>query len=169
MRILLLLLSLIIPSTARALEEAPPLPEASAKWLDGRSLDWTDLKGKVVLLNVWTFACWNSYRSLPWVVSVQKKFPNLQIIGIHSPEFDYEKNRNQLRSTIKKYEVTFPQVLDDNHDYWERLNNHYWPAFYVVDKQGKIRGRFAGETHENDAQAREIESLIAKLYGQEQE
>ena len=159
----LILLVLLIPSIARTMEDAPPLPQGPAKWLNGESVQWTDLKGKVVLLNVWTFACWNSYRSLPWVVSLQQKFPDLQILGIHSPEFDYEKDRNKLRSTMRNYGVDYPQLLDDNHGYWDQLDNRYWPAFYVVDKQGRIRGRFAGETHADDRQAREIEKLIAAL------
>ena len=157
------LLMLLISSFAGADNRAPELPAQANHWLDGKARQWSDLHGKVVLLNVWTFACWNSYRSLPWVVSLEKKFPDLQIIGVHSPEFDYEKNRNQLRSTMAKYNVTYPQLLDDNHDYWEMLNNQYWPSFYVVDKQGVIRGRFAGETHEADEEARRIEELIARL------
>jgi hypothetical protein len=87
----------------------------------------------------------------------------LQIIGIHSPEFDYEKDRAQMRQTMTKYHVDWPQVLDDNHDYWKKLNNRYWPAFYVVDKQGQIRGKFAGETHLKDPQASEIEKMIESL------
>jgi len=146
-----------------AADPAPPLPDSPSKWLDGKALQWRDLRGKVVLVNVWTFACWNSYRSLPWIVSLQKKFPNLRIIGIHSPEFSYEKNRDQMRETMSQYKVTYPQVLDDDHDYWDRLNNRYWPAVYVVDKHGTIRGSFAGETHPEDTQAEQIETLIRIL------
>jgi glutathione peroxidase-family protein len=146
-----------------ATESAPPLPSTSSQWLDGQAYQWKDLRGKVVLLNVWTFMCWNSYRSLPWIVSLQKKHPDLQIIGVHSPEFESEKNRNSLRKTMASYGVMYPQILDDNHDYWNQLQNTYWPAFYVVDKKGMIRGKFAGETHPDDAQARKIEQLIEVL------
>lgn len=142
---------------------APPLPAQRTDWLNGKALTWKDLRGKVVLLNVWTFKCWNSYRSLPWVVSMQKKFPDLQVIGVHSPEFESERNRNGLRETMGKYSLNAPQILDDEHDYWNQLNNHYWPAFYVVDKKGEIRGMFTGETHEGDSQAKAIEQLIARL------
>ncbi len=114
-------------------------------------------------MNVWTFGCWNSYRSLPWIVSLKKTIPGLEILGIHSPEFDHEKNRDKLRETMASYKVTYPQVLDDDLHYWRQLNNRYWPAFYVVDKQGKIRGKFAGETHPNDSQAKRIENLIKAL------
>lgn len=87
----------------------------------------------------------------------------MEVIGIHSPEFDHEKDRSKLRETMAGYKVTYPQVLDDDHNYWRQLNNRYWPAFYIVDKQGKIRGKFAGETHPDDPQAKRIEKLIDEL------
>lgn len=158
-----LILIVLLAAFASAEEHAPPLPANENQWLDHSPLRWSELHGKVVLLNVWTFACWNSYRSLPWLTVLQKRFPELQIIGVHSPEFDYEKNRNQMRSVMGQYHVTWPQVLDDNHEYWNSLDNQYWPGFYVVDKQGKIRGRFAGETHTDDEQAHRIEDLILRL------
>lgn len=64
---------------------------------------------------------------------------------------------------MAKYSLVSPQILDDNHNYWNKLNNHYWPAFYVVDKKGVIRGRFAGETRAGDPQAQNIEKLIWQL------
>ena len=64
---------------------------------------------------------------------------------------------------MANYKVTYPQLLDDEFHYWRQLNNNYWPAFYLVDKQGKIRGTFAGETHANDSQAKKIEQLIDVL------
>lgn len=146
-----------------AQELAPSLPSDSNSWLDQKPLEWGRLKGKVVMLNVWTFACWNSYNSFPWIVSLQKKFPDLQIIGIHSPEFDYERDRSRMRDVMVKYHINYPQVLDDNHDYWKKLNNRYWPAFYIVDKQGKIRAQFAGETHLKDPQAKNVEEMIQAL------
>ena len=158
-----LLSFLLLSSFVFASQPAPPLPQTPRAWLDSRTMSWQDLRGKVVLLNVWTFACWNSYRSLPWIVSLREKFPDLQIIGIHSPEFDYEKNRNQMRETMARYHVNYPQVLDDNHEYWQSLNNTYWPAFYIVDKKGNIREKFAGETHPDDRQAAEIEKVIDTL------
>ncbi|MCI0414507.1 redoxin domain-containing protein [bacterium] len=153
----------LIACSSFANEPAPPLPSKSSDWLEGKPFGWSQLKGKVVLMNVWTFRCWNSYRSLPWVVSLKTKFPQMELIGIHSPEFDHEKDRNKLRETMASYKVTYPQVLDDDFAYWRQLNNRYWPAFYVVDKQGKIRGKFAGETHPNDSQAKRIEGLIEEL------
>jgi glutathione peroxidase-family protein len=157
------ILLFLVSCSTFANELAPPLPAGSSDWLEGKPIGWSQLKGKVVLLNVWTFRCWNSYRSLPWLVSLKIKFPQMELIGIHSPEFDHEKDRNQLRETMASYKVAYPQVLDDDHTYWRKLNNRYWPAFYVVDKQGMIRGKFAGETHPGDSQAKRIEKLIEEL------
>lgn len=150
-------------SVATAGNQPPSLPDHSSAWLGGNVLQWKNLKGKVVLMNVWTFGCWNSYRSLPWIVSLQQKFPRLQIIGVHSPEFDYEKNRDEMKKVMNQYNVTYPQVLDDNLAYWKSLNNRYWPSFYVVDKNGNLRGNFYGETHAGDPQSKRIESLIDEL------
>jgi hypothetical protein len=110
----------------------------------------------------------NCHQTLPWVVSLQKKYPSLQIIGIHTPEFSWEKDRGRMREEMKKFGMNYPQVLDDKYDYWNALENLYWPSFYVVDKQGTIRGRFFGETHINDNQAKKIEALIVALEAEPQ-
>jgi hypothetical protein len=161
--IILVFLLSFLSCTTFGNEPAPPLPATTSDWLDGKQLQSKDLKGKIVLLNVWTFGCWNSYRSLPWLVSLNSRFPQLQMIGVHSPEFAYERDRNGLRKAMAKYRVTYPQVLDDDMKYWRRLNNRYWPAFYVVDGNGRIRGKFVGETHAGDSQAKRIEELIQRL------
>lgn len=158
-----LLLILLIPWNVFAASKAPNFPSETSCWLDGRMVGWKNLQGNVVLLNVWTFACWNSYRSLPWLTSLKQNFPDLVMVGIHSPEFSYEKDRKQLKSVMEKYKVTYPQLLDDDHQYWNKLNNRYWPAFYIVDKEGNIQGSFAGETHIGDSQAAAIEGLIGRL------
>lgn len=161
--ILLFLVAIIVGASAEAFTPAPALPSSSKSWLDEKPLQWGRLRGKVVLLNVWTFACKNSYNSLLWVVSLEKRYPALQIIGIHSPEFSYEKDRKRLRDVMVKYNISYSQVLDDDHEYWKSLNNRYWPSFYIVDKQGAIRGEYAGETHTGDAQARQMEEVIGAL------
>ena len=161
--IILVFLLFFVSCTSFGSEPAPPLPAAASDWLDGKQLQWSDLKGKIVLLNVWTFGCWNSYRSLPWLASLTSRFPGLQIVGVHTPEFAHEKDRNALRKTMEKYRIAYPQLLDDDKKYWRSLNNRYWPAFYVVDSQGRIRGKFVGETHAGDDQAKRIEGLIQQL------
>ena len=160
---IVLTIVLLFSYTVECEQKAPSLPTGPSKWLDQKSVEWSDLKGKVVLLNVWTFACWNSYRSLPWLVSLRAKFPDLQLIGVHSPEFEWAMNRGKLRQTMSRYKVDYPKLLDDDHAYWRALGNSYWPAFYLVDKQGNIRFRYAGETHAGDAQSKSMEAAIRQL------
>ena len=165
-RFLTLTLLLFLPQVVYSDQQAPTLPRQPSQWLDTAPMTWRELKGKVVLLNVWTFGCWNSYRSLPWLVSLRTKFPDLQIIGVHSPEFEWEKNRGKLKQTMSRYKIDYPQLLDDDHSYWKSLRNSYWPSFYLVDKQGRIRSSYAGETHAGDAQARAVEEAIKTLLGE---
>jgi hypothetical protein len=96
-------------------------------------------------------------------VSLQRKYPHLQIIGIHTPEFSWEKDRARMREEMKKLGMNYPQVLDDHYDYWNALGNTYWPSFYIIDKQGIFRGYYFGETHQDDNQAKKIEAVIAAL------
>lgn len=146
-----------------------PLPEFtqsdSQAWLNSGPLKTADLKGKVLLIDIWTLACWNCYHSFPWLHSVEEKFAddNFQVIGIHSPEFDYEHNRGAVEKAIKKYKLQHPVMMDNDFAYWQALSNRYWPAFYLVDKQGNLRYRFIGETHLGDAQADKIERAIEYL------
>ena len=146
-----------------------PLPEfsqASADaWLNSTPLKKSDLKGKVLLIDIWTLACWNCYRSFPWLHSVEEKFANddFQVVGIHSPEFEYEHNRANVEKAIAKYKLQHPVMMDNDFAFWRALNNQYWPTFYLVDKQGNLRYRFIGETHVGDARAEKIELLIKNL------
>jgi len=146
-----------------------PLPEftqASADaWLNSAPLKKSDLKGKVVLIDVWTLACWNCYRSFPWLHSIEEQFANndFQVVGIHSPEFEYEHNRRNVEKAIAKYKLQHPVMMDNDFAYWRALNNRYWPAFYLVDKQGNIRYHFVGEIHQGDARAEKVELAIQRL------
>ena len=134
-------------------------------WINSAPLKMEDLKGKVVLLDVWTSACWNCYRSFPWLNSMKKKYQDkgLQVIGIHSPEFEYEKNYDNVVAKAKEFKLHHPIMLDNDFAYWNALNNQYWPAYYLIDKQGNIRHLFIGETHAGDNKAKRIESAIAEL------
>jgi glutathione peroxidase-family protein len=118
-----------------------------------------------VLIDVWTFECWNCYRSFPWLHGVENRYnaQGLQVIGVHSPEFDAEKVRASIEAATKKYELGFPVMIDNDHSYWNALGNSYWPAFYLVDKQGRIRASFVGETHDGDANAQKIEAAVKAL------
>ncbi|MFV1993214.1 MAG: redoxin domain-containing protein [Acidiferrobacterales bacterium] len=145
-----------------------PLPEFTQTnqnaWLNSKPLQVNDLKGKVVLMDIWTFECWNCYRSFPWLKQIEKNFPaDLQVIGIHTPEFAHEKIRKNVVAKTREFGLAHPVMMDNDFAYWKALNNRYWPAFYVIDKKGIIRGRYIGEIHVGDRNANAVEKLVRKL------
>ena len=146
-----------------------PAPEFTqreqATWLNSPPLTLAGLRGKVVLLDVWTTDCWNCYRSFPWVKSLEQQFASkgLVIIGIHTPEFEREKDRAGILARLKKYDLAYPQLLDDDFSYWNALGNRYWPAFYLIDKQGRIQQILVGEQHSGNLSATRFAAHIAEL------
>ncbi|GAA6135240.1 hypothetical protein NBRC116188_20300 [Oceaniserpentilla sp. 4NH20-0058] len=146
-----------------------PLPEFTQteqnQWLKSKPLNVEELKGKVLLVDIWTFACWNCYRSFPWLNQLEASLHNqdFQVIGIHTPEFDYEKKRSAVLAKMSEFELDHPVMMDNDFKYWKRLNNQYWPTYYLVDKKGMVRYRFIGETHANTNKAAQISSAIAIL------
>lgn len=135
------------------------------EWLNSAPLTWDDLRGKVVLVDFWTFDCWNCYRSFPWLKAMETRLEpgGLQVIGVHTPEFDHERIRENVEAKTREFGLHHPVMIDNDFSYWRALENRYWPAFYIFDKQGRLRATFVGETHEGDRQAREIEAVIKDL------
>lgn len=146
-----------------------PAPEFTQKseqaWINSSPLSINALKGSVILMDIWTFACWNCYRSFPWLNSLENKYKskNFQLVGIHTPEFDHEKNRSAVEAKVKEFKLHHPVIMDNDFAYWQKLNNQYWPTFYLIDKQGQVRYRFIGETHGNTRKSNAIESAIELL------
>ncbi len=168
--------SLLPPAQARLvpLESGTPAPaftHARAEdWINSPPLKLESLRGKVVLLDFWTFACWNCYRSFPWLNQVEAKLRErgLVVIGVHSPEFDYEKVRASIEKKVVQYGLTYPVMIDSDMSYWNAMGNRYWPAFYLIDRQGRLRANYAGETHAGDANAQRIEADLAALLAESQ-
>ena len=156
------------PATGGALKQPQPLPEFTGKatdWINSEPLTVDDLKGKVVLLDFWTFDCWNCYRSFPWLTDLEQRFASqgLQLIGIHTPEFAHEKKRENVIAKTKEFKLHHPVMMDNDFKYWKAMQNRYWPTYYLVDKKGNIRASYIGETHKGDANARSIEQEITRL------
>ncbi len=105
------------------------------------------IDGKVVLYDIWTYSCINCVRTLPYITSWNEKYSDdgLLIIGIHSPEFEFEKDSDNVRMAIEKYGITYPVVLDNDHKTWKAFENRYWPRKYVADHEGYIRYDHIGE------------------------
>ena len=147
----------------------PMLPEfthTSAKdWINSEPLTRQDLQGKVVLIDVWTYSCWNCYRSFPWLTELEASLKDrpFTVIGVHTPEFEREKIRQNVVDKVAEFGLHHPVMIDNDFSYWKALGNRYWPAYYLIDKQGKARGYWVGETHKGDPRAKQIEFAITQL------
>ncbi len=116
-------------------------------WLNSKPLTRASLRGKVVVVDFWTYSCINCLRSLPYVNAWYQHYKDsgLVIIGVHSPEFDFEKDPQNVRQAIEKFGIQYPVALDNDMAIWKAFNNRFWPAHYFVDAQGRIRGHHFGE------------------------
>jgi len=165
--ILISILSYLMGSFSFA--QARTLPEFtqtdSSQWINSDALSIDDLKGSVVLIDVWTFECWNCYRSFPWLNELESRYSDkgLKIIGIHTPEFARERVIANIKEKVKEFKLHHPIMVDNDMAYWKALGNRYWPAFYLVDKKGIIRLVAIGETHSGDRNATKIEANIQAL------
>jgi thiol-disulfide isomerase/thioredoxin len=140
----------------------PSLRSATA-WLNSEPLTAADLRGKVVLIDFWTYSCINWRRSLPYVRAWDKKYKSqgLLVIGVHAPEFSFEKNIDDVRRAAKDMRIDYPIVIDNDHATWRAFNNEYWPALYFVDAQGRIRHHQFGEG-EYEQSEKIIQQLLAE-------
>lgn len=116
-------------------------------WFNTKPLTMSELKGKVVIVDFWTYSCINCQRTLPYLREWNKKYKDkgLVIIGVHAPEFEFEKNEKNVANAIKDFELTYPIVQDNNFATWTAYSNRYWPAKYFIDKEGFIRYSHFGE------------------------
>ncbi len=126
--------------------ELPSLAGATS-WLNSPALTPAMLRGKVVLVDFWTYSCINCLRSLPYVKAWYEKYRNhgLVIIGVHAPEFAFEKDLGNVRRAVAELGVSYPVALDNNYAIWQGFNNQYWPAHYFIDATGHIRAHHFGE------------------------
>jgi thiol-disulfide isomerase/thioredoxin len=140
-----------------------PFLGGATGWLNSQPLTAAGLRGKVVLIDVWTYTCINWLRQLPYVRAWAEKYKNqgLVVIGVHSPEFAFEKNVDNVRRAVKELNVNYPIAVDSNYAIWRALKNRYWPALYFVDAQGRIRHHHFGEG-EYEQSERIIQHLLAE-------
>jgi len=140
-------------------QAAPELP-SSVRTLDGASLKLATLKGKVVLLHFWTFGCSNCKRMLPryaeWGQALGSQ--GLSIVGVHTPELDFERDVAKLKEFVKTNRVAWPVVIDPDYAVWERYGVEAWPTIVLVDRAGIVRSVFVGDDH-----AAEIDASLRKL------
>lgn len=144
----LLLVTATLGSTKTSANDQVPDPvSATAQWLNSLPLTSKDLRGKVVLVEFWTYGCVNCQRTLPYVKAWSAKYrqDGLLVIGVHTPEFGFEKDRNNVERAVRDLGITYPVVMDNQYEIWNAYKNTYWPAQYLMDAQGRQRYQHFGE------------------------
>lgn len=134
------------PGTLPVEGQLPPL-NGAVQWLNSPPLDAQALKGKVVLVDFWTYSCINCLRTLPYVKAWAEKYRDqgLVVIGVHAPEFAFERDVGNVTKAMKELGINYPVAIDNDYKIWRAFNNEYWPAHYFADAQGRIRYHHFGE------------------------
>ncbi|MTV18349.1 MULTISPECIES: thioredoxin family protein [Bradyrhizobium] len=148
-----------IAMTAEQSQTAPEFVGIS-NWFNSQPLRLADLRGKVVLVDFWTYGCVNCVNTLPHVTQLYSKYRErgLVVIGVHTPEFPFEHSASNVQAALKRHGILYPVAQDNNSQTWNAYRNQYWPAQYVIDQNGKIVFQHAGE-----GQYDEIDRTVARL------
>ena len=135
--------------------------DGAVAWLNSAPLSSKSLRGKVVLVNFWTYSCINSLRELPYMKAWATKYKDagLVVVGVHAPEFGFEKDPANVKNAVFDLKVAYPIPIDSDHSIWRAFRNEYWPADYLVDAKGRIRYHHFGEG-EYDKSERVIQALL---------
>ncbi len=133
------------------------------RWLNGGPLTIAGLAGKVVLVDFWTYSCVNCVRTLPYVRAWHETYGDkgLVVVGVHTPEFEFEKDAANVHAALKKYGIAYPVAMDNAYATWNAYSNHYWPAHYFVDAKGDVRYHHFGEGNYGHSEE-VIKSLLAE-------
>jgi thiol-disulfide isomerase/thioredoxin len=145
---------------------ATPGFDGAATWFNSAPLTAQQLRGKVVLVDFWTYSCINCIRTIPYVRAWADKYrgQGLAVVGVHTPEFKFEKDLTNVSAAVARFQIDFPVAVDSDQRIWQAWGNNAWPAYYLVDGNGKIRYRQLGEGN-YDKLERAIQSLLAEARG----
>ena len=134
-------------STDKSQFKKAPEFKGITSYINSNETKLSDLKGKVVLVDFWTYSCINCIRTLPYLVDWNEKYfdKGLVIVGIHAPEFEFEKNIDNVKQAVTRFGIKYPVLLDNDHGTWDAFQNSYWPRKYLVDSEGFIRYDHIGE------------------------
>ncbi|MEY2446945.1 MAG: hypothetical protein QOH79_421 [Acidimicrobiaceae bacterium] len=145
----------------QVIQESVPSVTAAKGWINSAPLTKSDLAGKVVIFDFWTYSCVNCQRTIPHLKALYDRYKTdgLLIIGVHSPEFDFEKDHENVARGVEHYGVTWPVALDDDMAIWNAFSNQYWPAEYFTDRQGRLRQVRFGEG-DYDSKENDVRTLL---------
>jgi thiol-disulfide isomerase/thioredoxin len=137
--------------------------DGATGWLNSGPMSSASLRGKVVLVNIWTYTCINSLRELPYMRGWEAKYKEagLVVLGVHSPEFSFEKEIENVERAVHEQGITYPVAVDSDFGIWQAFDNHYWPADYYIDGKGRIRHRHFGEGDYEECE-RVIQELLVE-------
>ncbi len=157
-----------MPATGKLADHGPmPSLDGATEWINSPPLTAEGLKGHVVLVDFWTYSCINCLRSLPYVKAWDHAYrgQGLTVIGVHAPEFAFERDPANVKKAVKDLGITYPVAIDNGSALWRAFQNHYWPAHYLIDAKGRIRYVHFGEG--DDAKTEQaIQRLLAEAHGQ---
>ena len=137
----------------------------AADWINSAPLTLAGLRGKVVLVEFWAFECVNCLNSRAWVEAVarDKTAAGLVVVGVHTPELRDERSPENVRRAVARLGIRYPVMMDGDYSYWQALHNEYWPAFYLIGRDGLLYGSTVGELHVGEPSARRVEAAIDQL------
>jgi thiol-disulfide isomerase/thioredoxin len=146
--------------------DGPPAPDftGGGAWINTAPLTLEELRGRVVLVDFWTYGCYNCQNTLPamrdWWATYKDR--GLMIVGVHTPEFEHERDLENVRAAVRRAQITWPVVQDNEMRIWRAYRNHYWPHFYLVDHRGRIVYDRIGEGAYDITERRIADALAAR-------
>jgi thiol-disulfide isomerase/thioredoxin len=148
------------PFTVAAVQGSAPNFAGISNWFNSAPLNIADLRGKVVLVDFWTYGCVNCVNTLPHVTELYAKYKDrgLVVVGVHTPEFPFERSGSNVQAALKRHGISYPVAQDNDSQTWNAYHNQYWPAQYIVDQSGKIVFQ-----HDGEGQYEQLERTIARL------
>jgi thiol-disulfide isomerase/thioredoxin len=148
------------PFAIAAAEGTAPNFAGISNWFNSAPLNIASLRGKVVLVDFWTYGCVNCVNTLPHVTELYAKYKDrgLVVVGIHTPEFPFERSAANVQAALKRHGITYPVAQDNDSQTWDAYRNQYWPAQYIVDQNGRIVFH-----HDGEGRYDEIDRTIARL------
>lgn len=147
-------------TVAAASQETAPDFAGISNWFNSKPLTIADLRGKVVLVDFWTYGCVNCVNTLPHVTELYAKYKDkgLVVVGVHTPEFPFERSASNVQAALKRHGIAYPVAQDNDSRTWNAYRNQYWPAQYIIDQNGKIVFQ-----HEGEGRYDEIDRTVARL------